>query len=84
MFIFEFMKREMFDKMINKLYPGLIITEYTVLPRFQLNEKNEWISDSSAIFVIVSNDSNNINVSLWEISTQLTELTGFEVNIERN
>jgi hypothetical protein len=78
------MKREMFDKMINKLYPGLIITEYTVLPRFQLNEKNEWISDSSAIFVIVSNDSNNINVSLWEISTQLTELTGFEVNIERN
>jgi hypothetical protein len=84
LFIFEFMKREMFDKMINKLYPGLIITEYTVLPRFQLNEKNEWISDSSAIFVIVSNDSNNINVSLWEISAQLTELTGFEVNIERN
>lgn len=78
------MRREIFDKIINKLYPGLIISEYTVLPRFQLNEKNEWISDSSAIFVITSNDSNNMNVSLWEISAQLTELTGFEVNIERN
>jgi len=53
----------MFDKMINKLYPGLIITEYTVLPRFKLNEINEWISDSSAIFVTVSNDSNNLNVA---------------------
>lgn len=78
------MRREIFDKIINKLYPGLIISEYTVLPRFQLNEENEWISDSSAIFVITSNDSNNMNVSLWEISAQLTELTGFEVNIERN
>ena len=84
LFIFDFMKREMFDKIINKLYPGLIITEYTVLPRFKLNEINEWISDSSAIFVTVSNDSNNLNVALWEISEQLTGLTGFEVNIERN
>lgn len=74
----------MFDKVINKLCPELIIYEYTVLPRFQLNEKNEWVPDSSAIFVIVNNDSNNLNVPLWEISEQLTGLTGFEVKIERN
>jgi hypothetical protein len=78
------MRREMFEKVINKLCPELIISEYTVLPRYQLNEKNEWIPDSSAIFVIVNNDSDNLNVPLWEINKQLTELTGFEVNIERN
>ena len=78
------MEQKRFEKILNKIYSGLIITDYTVLPRYQLNEKNEWIPDSSSIFVIVSNDSNNLNMSLWEISHQLTELTGFEINVERN
>jgi hypothetical protein len=78
------MRREIFEKIINKLYPELIISEYTILPRFQLNEKNEWIPDSSAIFVIVSNDLDNLNVPLWEINNLLTKLTGFEINIGKN
>ena len=78
------MEQKRFEKILNKIYSGLIITDYTVLPRYQLNEKNEWIPDSSSIFVIVSNDSNNLNMPLWEISNQLTELTGFEINVERN
>ena len=78
------MEQKIFQKILNKLYPGVTITEYQVLHRNQLNEKNEWIPDSSSIFVIVSNDSNNLNMSLWEISHQLTELTGFEINVERN
>ena len=78
------MRREIFEKIINKLYPELIISEYTILPRFQLNEKNEWIPDSSSIFVIVSNDLDNLNVPLWEINNLLTKLTGFEINIGRN
>jgi hypothetical protein len=78
------MRREIFEKIINKVYPELIISEYTILPRFQLNEKNEWITDSSAIFVIVSNDLDNLNVPLWEINNLLTKLTGFEINIGKN
>ena len=78
------MRREIFEKIINKLYPELIISEYTILPRFQLNEKNEWIPDSSSIFVIVSNDLDNLNVPLWEINNLLTKLTGFEINIGKN
>ena len=78
------MEQKRFEKILNKIYSGLTIIDYTVLPRYQLNEKNEWIPDSSSIFVIVSNDSNNLNMSLWEISHQLTELTGFEINVERN
>jgi hypothetical protein len=75
------MKQETFEKILNKLYTGITITEYQVLSRNQLNEKNEWIPDSPAIFVCATSDSNNI--SMEQISNELTGLTGFEVNINR-
>ena len=77
------MEQKRFEKMLNKLYSGISITEYQVFPRNQLNEKNEWIPDSPAIFVYVRNDSDNINMSMEQISNELTGLTGFEVNINR-
>lgn len=77
------MEQKIFQKILNKLYPGITITEYQVLHRNQLNEKNEWIPDSPAIFVCARNDSDNSNMSMEQISNELTGLTGFEVNINR-
>lgn len=77
------MEQKIFEKMLNKLYPGITITEYQVLHRNQLNEKNEWIPDSPAIFVCAINESDNVNMSMEQISNELTGLTGFEVNINR-
>ena len=77
------MEQKRFEKILNKIYSGLTITDYTVLPRYQLNEKNEWIPDSPAIFVCARNDSDNSNMSMEQISNELTGLTGFEVNINR-
>jgi uncharacterized protein YjaG (DUF416 family) len=77
------MEQKIFQKILNKLYPGITITEYQIFPRNQLNEKNEWIPDSPAIFVWARNDSDNSNMSMEQISNELTGLTGFEVNINR-
>jgi hypothetical protein len=77
------MEQKIFQKILNKLYPGITITEYQIFPRNQLNEKNEWIPDSPAIFVCAKNDSDNSNMSMEQISNELTGLTGFEVNINR-
>ena len=77
------MEQKRFEKILNKIYSGLTIIEYTVLPRYQLNEKNEWIPDSPAIFVCARNDSDNSDMSMEQISNELTGLTGFEVNINR-
>lgn len=77
------MEQKIFQKILNKLYPGVTITEYQVLHRNRLNEKNEWIPDSPAIFVCAINESDNINMSMEQISNELTGLTGFEVNINR-
>jgi hypothetical protein len=75
------MEQKRFEKILNKLYSGITITEYQVLHRIQLNEKNEWIQDSPAIFVCAINESDNVNMSMKQISNELTGLTGFEVNI---
>jgi hypothetical protein len=77
------MEQKKFEKILNKLYPGFTITDYMVLPRNQLNKKNEWVPDSPAIFICVNYNSDDNNISIGQISEELTGLTGFEVNLNR-
>ncbi len=61
---------------------GSEILTYEVLPRNQLNENNEWIPDSPAIFVSIKYSNDNGNVSNGILNRQLTDMTGYEVNID--
>jgi len=77
------MKREMFEKVLQVMLPGSVIMEYELLPRNQLNENNEWIPDSPAVFVSIkykSDDNNDIRSG--RLSQRLSDMTGYEVNID--
>ena len=76
------MRREMFEKVLQIMLPDSKILTYELLPRNQLNENNEWVPDSPAVFVSIKYSDNNGNVSNGILSRQLTEMTGYEVNID--
>ena len=73
----------MFEKVLQVMLPGSVIMEYELLPRNQLNENNEWIPDSPAVFVSIkykSDDNNDIRSG--RLSQRLSDMTGYEVNID--
>ena len=72
----------MFEKVLRIMLPNSEILTYEVLPRNELNENNEWVPDSPAVFVSIKYSDDNGDVSNGKLSRQLTELTGFEVNID--
>jgi hypothetical protein len=76
------MKREMFEKVLRIMLPDSEILTYELLQRNQLNENNEWIPDSPAVFVSIKYSDDNGNVGNGILSRQLTEMTGYEVNID--
>jgi len=76
------MRREMFEKVLQIMLPDSEILTYELLPRNQLNENNEWVPDSPAVFVSIKYSDDNGNVSNGVLSRQLTEMTGYEVNID--
>lgn len=76
------MRREMFEKVLQIMLPDSKILTYELLPRNQLNENNEWVPDSPAVFVSIKYSDDNGNVSNGILSRQLTEMTGYEVNID--
>jgi hypothetical protein len=81
--IFDFMKREMFEKVLQLMLPGSKIMEYELLPRNQLNENNEWIPDSPAVFVSIKYESDDNNdIRSGRLSQRLSDMTGYEVNID--
>lgn len=83
MFIFDSMKREMFEKVLQIMLPGSEIIEYELLPRNQLNENNEWIPDSPAVFVSIKYESDtNNDIRSGRLSQRLSDMTGYEVNID--
>ena len=81
------MTRKMFDKLIECFYPGCIVSEYTILDRNTLNENNEWVKDSPALFVTIASTSNT--KLLWEdnmkgdVGEQLSNFTGYDVVINK-
>ena len=77
------MKREMFEKVLQIMLPGSEIVVYEVLPRNQLNENNEWIPDSPAIFLSIKYESDDNNdIRSGKLSQRLSDMTGYEVNID--
>ena len=77
------MKREMFEKVLQIMLPGSEIVVYEVLPRNQLNENNEWVPDSPAIFLSIKYESDtNNDIRSGRLSERLSDMTGYEVNID--
>jgi len=46
-------RREIFEKMINTLYPDqkIEVVSYEILSKNKLDENDKWISDTPAVFV---------------------------------
>jgi hypothetical protein len=77
------MKMEMFEKVLQIMLPGSKILTYELLPRNQLNENNEWVPDSTAIFVSIKYESDDNNdIRSGRLSQRLSDMTGYEVNID--
>ena len=77
------MRREIFEKMLDKLYPDkkIEVVSYEILPKNQLNESGEWIPDTPAVFVGVRfNDIDNVDINL---TNYFSEFTGFEFSVSR-
>ena len=73
----------MFEKVLRIMLPGSEITHYELLLRNQLNENNEWIPDSPAIFVVIKyNSDTNNDIRSGRLSQRLSDMTGYEVNID--
>jgi hypothetical protein len=74
---------EIFEKVLQIMLPGSKILTYELLPMNQLNENNEWIPDSPAIFVSIKYelDTNN-DIRSGKLSQRLSDMTGYEVNID--
>ena len=73
----------MFEKVLQIMLPGSEILTYEVLPRNQLNENNEWIPDSPAVFVSIKYESDtNNDIRSGRLSQRLSDMTGYEVNID--
>jgi len=77
------MRMEIFEKVLQIMLPGSKILTYELLPMNQLNENNEWIPDSPAIFVSIKYelDTNN-DIRSGKLSQRLSDMTGYEVNID--
>ena len=75
------MRRELFESMLNKLYPeGKIeVVNYEILERNQLNESGEWVKDSPAVFVGVK--LNGTDTGGIGLTNYFTDFTGFEFSI---
>jgi hypothetical protein len=78
------MKQEFVEKIFSTLFPDskIQILSYTVLDRQQLNEKNEWVKDSPAIFIVLSNIDGDVFEDFY-LTEYLSNLTGFEFNISK-
>jgi hypothetical protein len=78
------MKQEFVEKIFSTLFPDskIQILSYTVLDRQQLNEKNEWVKDSPAIFIVLSFTDSNVFDDFY-LTEYLSNLTGFEFNISK-
>jgi len=75
--------KETIQKIFDILYPELeiIIKEFEVLPRNQLNENNEWVEDTSAYFVgVILKEFPSRSSDISEI---VSMYTGFEFNVYR-
>ena len=74
------MERNKFEKILNSLYPELILMEYELYERFIVNEEGEFTDNMKpAIFVVVKGESNSgIN-----IGDDISRMTGIDVVVDK-
>jgi hypothetical protein len=78
------MRREVFEKALKCFCSKAKIEEYNTWDRSRLDENNEWIKDSPALFVVISFDTTESNSKCSGLSQQLSDLLGHEIMIENN
>ena len=82
------MKQEFVEKMLTSLFPKsqLRIVSYTLMERLQLNEKDEWVKDTPAIFIDItfpeSSETNEVLKDLY-LTDYLSNMTGFEFAVNK-
>lgn len=82
------MKQEFVLKMLTSLFPKsqLKIVSYTLMDRQQLNEKDEWVKDTPAIFMdITFPEDSETNEGLKDLylTDYLSNMTGFEFAVTK-
>lgn len=82
------MNQEFVEKMLTSLFPKsqLRIVSYTLMERLQLNEKDEWVKDTPAIFIDItfpeSSETNEVLKDLY-LTDYLSNMTGFEFAVTK-
>ena len=75
------MRREIFEKALKCFCPKAKIKEYNTWDRSRLDENNDWVKDSPALFVVIITESNS---KCNGLSQQLSDLLGHDIMIEDN
>jgi len=76
-------RREIFEKMINTLYPDqkIEVVSYEILSRDKLGENDKWVSDTPSVFVNIrceDFDNKDLDLDLY-----FTDFTGYEFVINK-
>jgi hypothetical protein len=81
------MRRELVEKILSTLYPdkNINIIHYEVLEKNRLDENNNWVIDTPAIFMDVKfeNYDNKEYYFGGSLSEELTKFTGYEFAITK-
>ena len=77
------MKRDMFEKMITKLFPDqkIEVVNYEILSKNKLVENGEWVLDTPAVFVDIRCE--DFDIKGLYLTEYFTNLTGHEFAINK-
>lgn len=73
------MKQEIFEKFLKKLYPDndIVIIEYDILEKYEINDNNEWVTDTPSVFVTIKSD----DTTIIDLTKFLENFTPYEFSI---
>ena len=75
------MEKKKFEKILNSLYPGLKITDYSLFERFEVDDNGGFTNKiTPAIFVEVKGKFETAGVSIGE---DIRRMTGIEVVVDK-
>lgn len=77
------MRREIFEKMIDTLYPDqkIEVVSYEILEKNKLDENGEWVLDTPAVFVDIR--CNDFDAKGLYLTEYFTDFTGHEFAINK-
>jgi hypothetical protein len=76
------MKRGLFEKILDVVSPGSELITYEVMSRHQLDDNNNFIPDTPAIFISIKYTDDNLNLRDGTLEQELSELTSCEVILD--